>query len=375
MSSRFLDDLALAAGERDTQGLSRRLVTQSAGRLLDFAGNDYLGLSRHPDVVAGALAAVQEFGVGAGASRLVTGTLQIHVDLEAVLADLLHADSALVFSTGYQANLGAVTALADADTLIISDAHNHASLIDGARLARGTVAVTPHNDPAAVERLLRERTLPKALVLVESIYSVLGDAAPLADLVELTARHDAVLVVDEAHALGVVGSTGAGCLVDLGLTGQEHVVVTTSLSKSLASQGGAVLGHRAVREHLINTARPFIFDTGLAPAAAGAALAAADLLVDNPELPRLVRAHAATLAEACGIGRPDGAVLSVPMPGPREAVAAVDICAAHGIRAGCFRPPSTPDGSSRLRITAHAHHLEADVVLAAKVIAQAVLRD
>ena len=366
----FLDDLAAKAAERERLGLTRRLVAREADDLLDLAGNDYLGLINHPDVISVAATAARTYGGGAGASRLVTGTLPIHDQLESALAGLLETDSALAFSTGYQANLGAVTALSDADTLIVSDAHIHASLIDAARLSRAQVAVARHNDTADVERILGARTQHKAMIIVESIYSVLGDAAPLGELDEIARRHDAILLVDEAHGLGVAGDHGQGLSASLGLSRADHVITTVTLSKSLAAQGGAVLGHPAVREQLVNTARSFIYDTGLAPAAAGAAIAAIAAINHDPGLASRVRANAATLAEACGVQPPAGAVLSVPMPGPREALAAVAVCAEHGIRIGCFRPPSTPDGISRLRITAHAHHTADEIARAAKVLSE-----
>ena len=252
--------------------------------LLDLAGNDYLGLARDPRVVAGAVAAAQSYGAGAGASRLVSGTLSIHTELEREMAAFTGFATALVFSTGYHANLSVVQALADADTLIVSDAHVHASLIDACRLARATVTVTPHNDVAAVSRALAGRSQRRALVLAETIYSVLGDAAPIAELAELVAASDAVLIADEAHALGVAGPGGSGLLAAHGLAGRPDVVATGTLSKSFGSQGGLVLGLPAVREHLINRARPFIYDTGLAPAAAGAALAALRVFKAAPEL-------------------------------------------------------------------------------------------
>ena len=366
----FLDDLAAKAAERERLGLTRRLVAREDDDLLDLAGNDYLGLINHPDVISVAATAARTYGGGAGASRLVTGTLPIHDQLESALAGLLETDSALAFSTGYQANLGAVTALSDADTLIVSDAHIHASLIDAARLSRAQVAVARHNDTADVERILGARTQHKAMIIVESIYSVLGDAAPLGELDEIARRHDAILLVDEAHGLGVAGDHGQGLSASLGLSRADHVITTVTLSKSLAAQGGAVLGHPAVREQLVNTARSFIYDTGLAPAAAGAAIAAIAAINHDPGLASRVRANAATLAEACGVQPPAGAVLSVPMPGPREALAAVAVCAEHGIRIGCFRPPSTPDGISRLRITAHAHHTPDEIARAAKVLSE-----
>jgi 8-amino-7-oxononanoate synthase len=360
--------LADQAADRADRGLARQLAHSDEQRLLDLAGNDYLGLARDPRVVAGAVAAARTYGAGAGASRLVSGTLSIHTELEREMAAFAGFPAALSLSTGYHANLSVVQALADPDTLIVSDAHIHASMIDACRLTRATVTVTPHSDVAAVARALAGRTQRRALVLTETIYSVLGDAAPLAELAGLVAAHDAVLIADEAHALGVAGPGGRGLLAADGLAGRPDVVATGTLSKSFGSQGGLVLGSPAVREHLINRARPFIYDTGLAPAAAGAALAALEVIKAAPELADRVRRNAAFLADAAGVAAPAGAVLSVPMPGPREALAAVAAAAEHGLRIGCFRPPSTPDGISRLRLTAHAHHTDEDLTTAAKVL-------
>ena len=359
--SEFLTWLGEAAATREARGLRRSVTPVKGGDVLDLAGNDYLGLRAHPAVVAGAITAAETYGGGAGASRLVTGTLPVHEDVEEALTALTGMPSALTFSTGYQANLSAVTSLTDADTLIVSDAHVHASLVDGCRLSRARVSIARHNDVAHVAELLAGRTERRALVVVESVYSVLGDAAPLAAVAEVADRHRAAVVVDEAHGLGVVGDRGQGLAASLGLAGADHVVLTATLSKSFAAQGGAVLGHPAVREHLANTARPFIYDTGLAPASAGAALGALGVLTEHPHLAADVRRHAAGLARACAVEPPAGAVLSVAMPGPREALAAADEALRDGVRIGCFRPPSTPDGSSRLRLTAHADHSADDV--------------
>lgn len=351
----FLDWLAAAARLRADRGLVRSTAVSPTG-LLDLAGNDYLGLRTHPRVIDAAVAAATAYGGGAGASRLVTGTLPVHAELEERLAALTGSPAGLVFSTGYAANLAAITALTDADTLLVSDAHIHASLVDAARLSRATVAISRHNDLGHVRELLAGRSQRRAMVAVESVYSVLGDAAPLADLVELCRTHKAILVIDEAHALGVVGDRGEGMAGELGITDAPDVVLTLTLSKSLGSQGGAVLAHPAVRDHLVNTARSFIYDTGLAPAAVGAALGALDVLAEQPALPKLCRDNSAALAEAIGVDQPAGAVLSRRMAGPDEALAAVDRAREGGIRIGCFRPPSTPDGSSRIRLTAHADH-------------------
>ena len=365
--------LAAQAADLERRALTRRLVDSDRGEpLLDLAGNDYLGLARDPRVVAGAVAAARAYGAGACASRLVSGTLSIHTELERALAAFTGFPSALVFSTGYHANLSVVQALADRDTLVVSDAHTHASMIDAVRLARARVTVTPHNDVAAVEAALAGRGRCRALVLAETIYSVLGDEGPVAELAGLAATYDAVLIADEAHALGVAGPGGRGLLAAHGLTGRPDVVATATLSKSFGAQGGVVLSSPLVREHLINRARPFIYDTGLAPPAAGAALAAARIVEADPGLSSRVRDNAAILAGAMPLGAPSGAVLSVPVPGPREALTAVAAAAEHGLRIGCFRPPSTPDGISRLRLTAHAQHTAEELALAVKVLRRVV---
>jgi 8-amino-7-oxononanoate synthase len=364
--------LAEQADQRRDAGLERSLVSRAPDDgLVDLAGNDYLGLSRDARVVSAASGAAHHWGAGAGASRLVTGTLGVHDQLEAALAAWVGTESALVHSTGYHANLSAVTALADADTLIVSDAHVHASLVDACRLARSRVEVYPHNDVAVAEKLLAERNEPHAVVMTESVFSVLSDEAPLTALAATAAAHDAVLLVDEAHGLGVTGN-GHGSVHALGLAGLDHVIVTMTLSKAMASQGGVVLGPQVLRNHLINRSRPFIYDTGLNPPACAAALAALQILQAEPDRP--MRIHTATnrLAEATGVPPAAGPVVSIPMPGPHEAVAAADLCLENGVRVGSFRPPSTPDGLSRLRLTAHAGLSATDLERAGAVIVDAI---
>jgi 8-amino-7-oxononanoate synthase len=359
------------AAERAAAGLERRLDHPPAGTI-DLAGNDYLGFALDSRVVKAASAAAELWGAGAGASRLVTGTLPVHETLETALAQWTGRPAAVALSTGYHANLAAVTALTDKDTLVVSDAHVHASLIDACRLSRGTVRVVPHNDLAAVEAALRERSAARALVIVESIYSVLGDPAPLAELADLCAEHDAVLLVDEAHGIGVAGPQGRGLVHGAGLAAAGDVVVTATLSKALGSQGGAILGSPAVVDQVINTARPFIYDTGLAPAAAGAATEALSILTNDPGPVARLRQVAQALGASVGAS-PAGAVMSVPMPGPTEALAAQARCRAAGVLVGCFRPPSTPDGSSRLRLTASARLSDADLARALDVISEVVV--
>ncbi len=273
--------------------------------------------------------------VDPGASRLVTGSLDLHAELEWLLADYTGQPAGLVFSTGYHANLSAVCALVDRDCLVVSDAHIHASLIDAVRLSRADVVVVDHNDVSGVEQALATAAGRRTMVLAESVYSVLGDAAPLAELAALCEAADALLLVDEAHGIGV---HGPGLVHRSGLAGLPHVLLTATLSKALGSQGGAVLGHPAIIEHLVNRARPFIFDTALAPAAAGAALAALQQLRERPELSALVQQRGRDLAAALGVEPSVGAVLSVPMPSPHVAVAAQAAVLAQGVRVGLLPP-------------------------------------
>ncbi|MFI1505983.1 8-amino-7-oxononanoate synthase [Streptomyces sp. NPDC020597] len=358
---------------RRRAGLVRTLRPRPADSpLLDLASNDYLGLARHPEVVEGAADAARTWGGGATGSRLVTGTTELHGELERELADFCGFEAALVFSSGYAANLAAVTALAPHGSLIVSDAGNHASLIDGCRLAWGAVQVVAHADPEAVRKALDAHDGP-AVAVSDAVFSVDGDAAPLAGLAAACREHGAGLVVDDAHGLGVLGDGGRGTAHAAGLAGAGDVVVTLTLSKSLGSQGGAVLGPARVIEHLVNAARTFIFDTGLAPAAAGAALAALRLLRREPERAARARAVAAELharLTAAGLEavRPDAAVVSVRAPSPEEALQWAADCRTAGLAVGCFRPPSVPDGISRLRLTARADLSGAEVERAVRVI-------
>jgi len=362
------------AARRRRAGLVRTLRPRPADSpLLDLASNDYLGLARHPEVTEGAAEAARRWGGGATGSRLVTGTTQLHAELERELADFCGAEAALVFSSGYAANLAAVTALAPEGTLVLSDAGNHASLIDGCRLARGTVQVVGHADPDAVRKALATYGDGDALVVSDTVFSVDGDAAPLGRLAAACREAGAGLVVDDAHGLGVIGDGGRGAPHAAGLAGAGDVVVTVTLSKSLGSQGGAVLGPAKVIDHLVNAARTFIFDTGLAPAAAGAALAALRLLRREPERAERVRAvagelHARLTAAGLDAVRPDAAVVSVRAPSPETAVRWAADCRAEGLAVGCFRPPSVPDGVSRLRLTARADLSGTELDRAVRVI-------
>ncbi|MBD1318059.1 8-amino-7-oxononanoate synthase [Gordonia hankookensis] len=347
--------LADEAARLRAAGLHREPVVRTPDpTMVNVASNDYLGLSGHPAVVAGAHAALDTWGAGSTASRLVVGTTELHVDLEDELADFLGFPAALAFSSGYLANVGAITALAGRGDLIVSDTGTHASLIDGCRLSRARVVVTGRGDHAAVRAALRERTEQRALVVTDSVYSIDGEPAPVAELYSAAREHGAALLVDEAHALGVRGPGGRGLVAERGLSGAPDLVVTTVLSKSLGAQGGVVLGSALLRSHLIDRARTFIFDTGLNPAAVGAARAALGLLRSDAVMPDRLRANAVRLAAAIGVPDPAAAVISLIIGEPQAAVDAAAICRDRGVLVGCFRPPSVPAGTSRLRLTVRA---------------------
>ncbi|MFG2059846.1 8-amino-7-oxononanoate synthase [Micromonospora sp. NPDC048871] len=361
---------------RARAGLTRKLYPRpAADAVVDLAGNDYLGLSGHPEVIAAATRALSRYGLGATGSRLVRGSTEAHHALEDSLAGWLGTDRALVFSSGYLANLGAVRALVRPRTLLISDAHNHASLIDGCRVSGAETVVTPHADVAAVATALAAAPGRPAVVITESIFSVDGDLAPLVDLHRVAREHGALLLVDDAHALGVTGPAGAGAVAAAGLAGEPDVVITATLSKALAGAGGVVAGPAEFVRHLVETARTFIYDTALPPAVAAGVHAAVELARTGEER-RVLLAERAALAvgrlRAAGleVSTPDAAVVSVTAPGPEAATAWAAACRERGVAVGCFRPPSTPDSRSRLRLTIGAGVSQADFEHALEVIVE-----
>jgi 8-amino-7-oxononanoate synthase len=360
--------------QRREAGLRRSLRPRPAvATELDLASNDYLGLSQHPDVIDGGVQALRVWGAGATGSRLVTGDTELHQEFESQLAEFVGASAGLLFSSGYTANLGAVVGLSGPGSLLVSDAYSHASLVDACRLSRARVVVTPNRNVDAVDTALATRDEERAVVVTDSVFSADGTLAPIRELHDICRRHRALLIVDEAHGLGVRGG-GRGLLHELGLAGAPDVVMTTTLSKALGSQGGVVLGPAAVRAHLIDAARPFIFDTGLAPACVGAARAALRVLKAEAWRPEAVLKHARELAEVCDVPEvPQSAVVSVILGDPEVALAAATACLDAGVRVGCFRPPTVPAGTSRLRLSARASLDAAELGLARQVLTDVLL--
>jgi 8-amino-7-oxononanoate synthase len=375
----------LAAGDRlracpETAGASRVHVRVSGQPRLSFCSNDYLGLAGHPALLAAAAAAAARDGFGASASRLVSGDLPSHRHLEERLASFLGREATLVFPTGYQANLGVLSALCGPEDLIVSDALNHASIIDGCRLSRAKVSVYPHADTAAAARLLSPgtTTFRRRILVTESLFSMDGDAAPLAALAAVAAAADAIFIVDEAHAFGVLGPAGRGLCA---ATGVLPDVLVATLGKALGSVGGFVAGDRALRQILINRARTFIYTTAIAPPAAAAAAAALDLIAGPEGDWRRAR-----LAEHCGwLGqrltklRFDesapvrlGPILPLRIGSDARALTVSAALADRGIFVPAIRPPTVPVGTARLRITLSSAHEQSDLSALVTAITEAL---
>ena len=317
------------------------------GAIVSFAGNDYLGLSAHGAVVAAAHDAVERWGAGAGGSRLVTGSRPVHSELERALAEWKGEEAALLFPSGYAANLGVLATFGRAGARILSDERNHASIVDGCRLARADVALWRHRDLDHLAALLDGDPRP-ALVVTDTVFSMDGDVAPVADIAELCRRHDALLVVDEAHAV-------LGPHPDLAAV--QHLRVGT-LSKALGSAGGFVAGPRSAIALLVNRARPAIYSTAMPPAAAAAALAALGVL-RSAEGDGL-RARLRALVDRLAPGHPTP-ILPVVLGPEERAVAASAALLARGLLVPAIRPPTVPAGTSRLRVTLSAAHTDAQV--------------
>lgn len=374
--SDWLAALDRRAELRAKAGLTRTLRPRAADDdVVDLAGNDYLGLSAHPAVTAAATAALAGYGLGSTGSRLVRGSTTVHHDLEEDLAGWLGAERALVFSSGYLANVGAIRGLVQPRTLLVSDAHNHASLIDGCRISGAETMVTPHADVDAVRAALAAAPNRPAVVVTESVFSVDGDLAPLAELHAVTRAHGALLLVDDAHGLGVIGPGGAGGVTAAGLAGELDVIVTATLSKALGGAGGVVAGPAEFVRHLVETGRTFVFDTAPPPAVAAGVRAAVGLAWAGDQL-RAELGDRVALAvrrlRAAGLtgSVPEGAVVSVTAPGPEAATAWAVDCRDRGVAVGCFRPPSTPDSRSRLRLTVNVGVPRADFEWALEVIVE-----
>ena len=357
--------------QMDNQSLTRRLHTlgSATGPTIQFAGrtvilmasNDYLGLATHPDVIQAAIQATTRYGAGAGAARLVCGTLPSHTELEQTLATFKQTPSALVYGSGYLANLGVIPSLITQGGQIFADRLCHASLIDGARLSRADLRIYKHRDLNHLESLLK-RTRPgrPVLIVTDGLFSMDGDLAPLPELATLAERFGATLYVDDAHGTGVMGHSGRGTLEHFGVEDRIPFHMGT-LSKALGSSGAYIVGPTDMIQYLINTSRPFMFTTAPPPASAAAACAALTVLQQDPSRrARLWRNRDHLLAGLTRLGfqltESASPILPILIGQAEKALAFAEQLLAQGVYAPAIRPPTVPDGSSRIRTTITAEH-------------------
>ena len=330
-------------------------------RFVDFSSNDYLGLSQHPRVIAAASRALGRWGAGSAASRLLSGNLDVHRQLEEKIAHFKREESAVVFSSGYLANLGAISTLVNEKDVVILDRLCHASLIDGARLSRAKFWVYGHRDTVQLADLLsRAGRFRRKLVVTDAYFSMDGDLAPLPELVAVCRGHDAMLMIDEAHSTGVYGRGGRGLLEHFGMEGGADVVMGT-LSKALGSVGGFVAGGASLRESLINFCRPYIYTTAPAPGASAAASEALALIARVPGLREKLWQNVRRVRE--GLGRlgldlmgSGGPIVPVRVGDPARALEIKEKFKQAGFFVSAIRPPSVPSGTDRMRLSVSAAH-------------------
>lgn len=357
-------DAALAAdlATLDRAGL-RRTLRAHGPDVIDFSSNDYLGLASDPRLVAAVNDALREGVLGAGAARLISGNHPLHEALERELAAFKQAEAALLFGSGYLANIGAIPALVGRRDVIYADALNHASLIDGCRLSRAEVRTFPHLDLAGLAEMLDadRGKFRRRLIVVDGVFSMDGDLFPLCELVNIAQAYDAWTYVDDAHGAGVLGENGRGSAEHWKVEGQIDVVMGT-LGKAFGVAGAYVTGSRVLIDYLINRARAFVFTTAQPPALAAAASAALRIVRNEPELRVRLRRNSARVRSALGVsGPPEGHIVPVVI-GESDATMRVGAALrARGILVGAVRPPTVPLGTSRLRITISAAHTDADI--------------
>ncbi len=380
------DILTTRLHEVEQRGLYRRLrlvsgaqestIVLNGREVVLLSSNNYLGLANHPALKHAAQEAIAQFGCSSGASRLISGHMDIHRVLEEKLTAFKHAEAALVFPSGYHANIGVISALMGPGDTIFSDELNHASIIDGCRLSRATVRIFRHGDVDHLEQLLTSTPQTgNRLIVTDSVFSMDGDVAPLKAIVALAHRYQAWTMVDEAHATGVFGPHGAGVVEELGIT-QDIDIHMGTLGKALGGSGAYVAGSRALIEWLINRARSFIYTTGVPPAVAATALAALEVVAHEPERQRQLWENAAFLQQGLSeigytIGPTRSPILPVIIGSAEKTMALAEALLQRGVFAQGIRPPTVPQGSSRLRVTPMATHTREQLTQALETFAAA----
>lgn len=338
-----------------------------------LSANNYLGLTHNAKVQEQAAQAVYDFGTGAGGARLTTGSTPLHDALETALAVFKETEACLLFNTGYMANVGTIAALAGKNDVIFSDELNHASIIDGCRLSRGKTVVYRHCSRAHLAECLQKTPCQgRRLIVTDGVFSMDGDIAPLPDILDLAKRYDALVMVDDAHALGVIGRGGRGTVSYFGLEGQVDIQMGT-MSKSLAAEGGYVTGKKELIQYLINRARSFIFSTALSPAVVAAANGALAELVANPELVQTLQSHALLMRQMLGkagfaISEGVTPIIPVIVGDAQAALSMSQSLKEAGLLISAIRPPTVASGASRLRITVSAAHSREELEQAAQKI-------
>jgi 8-amino-7-oxononanoate synthase len=373
-----LKELGLYRRMRMVSGPQGPRVVLDGKPVLLLCSNNYLGLADHPRVREAAADAAMRWGVGAGGSRLVSGTMTVHRRLEERLAEFKHARAALLFGSGYLANIGVITTLAGSGEVVFSDELNHASIIDGCRLARAETFVYRHADVEHLAWGMRQAEGRGALIVTDSVFSMDGDVAPLAEIVELAHRHGVRVAVDEAHGTGCLGPGGRGAAAEAGVEDDVDVVIGT-LSKALGAYGAFVACDQDMAQLLLNSARSFIFSTAPPPPAVAGALAALELLAEQPQRVDKLQANGDTLRdelarEGFEVAGSTTQIVPLVVGDAKQAMRICELAIERGVFAQAIRPPTVPEGTSRLRLALMASHTKAELREAAQVLGRAALQ-
>jgi glycine C-acetyltransferase len=371
-----LKDAGLYRTLRRVEGEQGPTLILDGREVINFSSNNYLGLANHPALRNAAKEAIDRYGCGSGASRLISGNMILHEELEHKIAELKGTEAALVFNSGFQANTGILSTLVGDGDVIFSDALNHASIIDGCRLSRAKVVVYSHCDVDSLESALKN-SLPagRKLVVTESLFSMDGDEAPLAAIVDLAEKEGAIVMVDEAHATGIFEPNGAGIVAKLGLNDRVLVQMGT-LGKALGGFGAYVAGSKALRELLINRCRSFIFTTSLPPAVLAMAIAAIGLVKKEPERRQALWNNCSRLRDGLkglgySLGSGQSQILPLIVGDATNCMKLSEQLLQEGVFAQGIRPPTVPEGTSRLRITVMATHTGEQIDFALKALEEA----